>query len=226
MLLANSFSDILRRIGAGAGIVLVSATGLASFPAAAQSLPQGERFGDWRVYCNERTVDCRAVNTGRSDDGRSLAIRLERSAQPDGALFVAVAPGLTLKKGMSIEFHVGEDFVGLGGVDEVHGGNEVRFGGQADRALITQMRQVSDGMVRVQFGGTTGAVDYKVVFDGAEAALETIDRAQGRAGRLDAAVLKGPKSPFAVAEPQPVLRTQLQERRSSFTYLWSKRPAQ
>lgn len=216
-----------RAVGLMAALACTVALGVPAHADQAPSIPQGDQYGDWRLFCSADSGYCRAISTARAHDGRSAIFKLERSANADGALFVTTAPGLTLKPGMSVEIEAASDFVATGTVNEVHDGNEVAFGGQADRPLITRMRASVHGAVRIDFGRGVGIVDYSVSFDGLEAALEAMDRAQGREGRLDAAVLKGSASPFAKPEePAALVLEKKDEARSSFTMLWARRPVQ
>lgn len=144
---------------------------------------------DWSVSCNER-VYCIA----RTADGSGMQLKIERGPNPFADVFVSVrAPEQTpLAERMRVDL----DVLDAGHseskeIDQVYTGNEMTFGGAADRPLVGAMRAGNRGQVTIKFGGTVGTRVYDVSLAGVTSALAEIDRLQQRDDRVDAIVLRG-----------------------------------
>ena len=147
----------------------------------------------WAVECSDGLY-CTATTEGVAPDGRRTLFKLERSADPDGPVFVTTGPDTPLSVGMRVEIDVhglAEPFGVWGEVDRVYPGNEMTFGGAARRALVERLRAGTSATVTVFFGGNVGTVPYNVTLAGLTLALLEIDRRQDRLDRVDAIVAWG-----------------------------------
>lgn len=204
---------VISRILVAAGL---TAAGLSH---ALAELPETS-FGDWTLRCNSKTY-CIAETEGTGPDGEAFRLKIERSAKPGSDVFVTFRPETELKTGMRarIEIEGEEDNYGFfGTAGKIYTGNEMTFGGEADRDLIENLRLGSEATVQIEFGGPAGTRSYSLSLEGITQALLRMDGEQARIGRLDAIVAWGgiaadartgtavaAKSPPAVeaAAPQP-----------------------
>jgi len=170
------------------GLVL----GLAVSPATAELT--GTDFGDWKVSCNAENY-CIAETDGEASNGEAFRLKIERSAKADGQVYVTFDPTTTLSEGLPARIEIeslDEDNYGFfGKVSKVYKGNEMTFGGDADRDLMERLRMGTEASVQIEFGGTTGTVTYEVSLKGVTHALLKIDEEQDRIGRTDAIVAWG-----------------------------------
>ena len=143
---------------------------------------------EWQVVCND-DVYCYAARA--SDDG-AFTLKVERSATPDIALLVTVKPEDALDVDMAVEIAVpGTGFAFEGAVTKVYSGNEAAFSAKAGEAFLDALRRGRLAQVLIRHGGSVGTRVHDVSLDGLSIALADIDTRQGRAGRVDAAVLWG-----------------------------------
>ncbi len=150
-------------------------------------------FGDWSLRCNEKTY-CIAETEGTGSNDEAFRLKVERSAKADAQVFVTLRPKTPLETGMRarIEIEGDEDNVGFfGKAAKVYTGNEMTFGGDADRDLIENLRLGQDASIQIEFGGSAGTITYEVSLVGITHALLKMDEVQGRIGRQDAIVAWG-----------------------------------
>jgi hypothetical protein len=174
-------------------IALASLSMVLAGPAAAE-LDRTD-FGEWSVRCNEKNY-CIAETSGSGSgsNGEAFRLKVERSAKPDAEVFVTLRPKTPLETGLRarIEIEGDEDNVGFfGKAAKIYTGNEMTFGGDADRDLIENLRLGQDASVQIEYGGSTGTITYEVSLNGITHALLKIDEVQGRIGRQDAIVAWG-----------------------------------
>jgi len=170
----------------------VALTGLACGPAAAEL--SKTTFGDWTVSCNAKTY-CIAETPGEASNGEAFRLKIERSAKPSGQVYVTFDPTTELSVGLAarieIESREEDNYGYFGKVDKVYKGNEMTFGGDADRDLIEKLRLGEEASIQIEFGGGAGTLTYWVSLKGLTHALLKMDEVQGRIGRLDAIVAWG-----------------------------------
>ncbi|GAB4528492.1 MAG: hypothetical protein Tsb0019_30440 [Roseibium sp.] len=170
----------------------VALTGFACGPAAAELARTS--FGDWAVSCNGKDY-CIAETDGDASNGEDFRLKIERSAKPSGEVYVTFDPSTDLSVGLAARIEIEsleEDNYGyFGKVDKVYKGNEMTFGGDADRELIEKLRLGEEAAIQIEFGGATGTLTYHVSLSGLTHALLKMDEVQGRIGRLDAIVAWG-----------------------------------
>lgn len=183
-------------------------------------------YGDWSVRCDEKTY-CIAETRGESSNDEAFKLKLERGAKPGSDVFVTLRPTTKLDVGMRARIEIEsleEDNYGyFGKAAKVYTGNEMTFGGEADRDLIEKLRRGVSARVEIDYGGSIGTLIYRVKLSGLTHALLKMDEQQGRIGRLDAVVAWGgvpadsataiapaatmpppaPKEPETAAAPQP-----------------------
>lgn len=183
----------------------VAAAALLSLePAAAQETP-------WQVRCGD-DLYCTATIDGQSRDGRPARFKLERSAKPDGRVFVTTSPDVDLAEGLRVDIDVvglGEPYGVTGTVSRVYAGNEMTYGGQARRTLIENLRLGERAEVTVFFDDPTGRITYAFPLSGLTLALLEFDRRQDRMDRVDAIVAYGSRpaetpAPADAATEDPV----------------------
>ncbi|MBG6202276.1 hypothetical protein IWQ48_003419 [Labrenzia sp. EL_13] len=183
-------------------------------------------YGDWSVRCDEKTY-CIAETQGESSNDEAFKLKLERGAKPGSHVFVTLRPTTKLDVGMRARIEIEsleEDNYGFfGKAAKIYTGNEMTFGGEADRDLIEKLRRGVSARVEIDYGGSIGTLIYRVRLSGLTHALLKMDEQQGRIGRLDAVVAWGgvpadsataiapaatmpppaPKEPETAAAPQP-----------------------
>lgn len=151
-------------------------------------------FGDWSVSCNAKNY-CVAETDGEASNGEAFRLKIERSAKADGQVYVTFDPTTALSEGLPARIEIEsleEDNYGyFGKVTKVYKGNEMTFGGDADRDLMEKLRMGEDAAIQIEFGGSTGTLTYWVSLKGITHSLLKIDEEQGRVGRLDAIVAWG-----------------------------------
>ncbi|MCK7612620.1 DUF1176 domain-containing protein [Roseibium sediminicola] len=166
--------------------------GLTVTPAAAELARTG--FGDWSVSCNAKNY-CIAETEGDASNGEDFRLKIERSAKADGDVYVTFDPTTTLSEGLPARIEIEsleEDNYGyFGKVSKVYKGNEMTFGGDADRDLMEKLRMGEEAAIQIEFGGSTGTLTYEISLKGLTHALLKIDSEQGRIGRTDAIVAWG-----------------------------------
>jgi invasion protein IalB len=169
-------------------LVLGLATGQASAELASTD------YGDWSVACNTKNY-CIAETDGDASNGEAFRLKIERSAKAGGEVYVTFDPTTELSAGLSARIEIEsleEDNYGFfGKVAKVYKGNEMTFGGAADRDLMEKLRMGEDAAIQIEFGGATGTLTYEVSLKGITHALLRIDTEQGRVGRTDAIVAWG-----------------------------------
>jgi len=170
------------------GLVLTVTAG----PALAELAKKG--FGDWSVSCNSKNY-CIAETDGEASNGEAFRLKIERSATADSDVYVTFDPSTTLSVGLPARIEIEsleEDNYGyFGKVSKVYKGNEMTFGGAADRDLMENLRMGEEAAIQIEFGGATGTLSYEVSLNGITHALLKIDEEQGRIGRTDAIVAWG-----------------------------------
>lgn len=150
-------------------------------------------YGDWSVRCNEKNY-CIAETGGSGSNGEPFRLKVERGAKPGAQVFVTLRPKTPLETGLRarIEIEGDEDNVGFfGKAAKIYTGNEMTFGGDADRDLIENLRLGQEASVQIEYGGSIGTITYEVSLSGITHALLKIDEVQGRIGRQDAIVAWG-----------------------------------
>jgi|GEM_PF-2423643 len=164
---------------------------LAAGPAAAELARTA--YGDWSVRCDGRTY-CIAEAEGTASNGEAFRLKVERGAKPDAQVFVTLRPATKLETGMRARIEVEgeeENYGFFGKADKIYKGNEMTFGGDADRALIENLRLGIRAMIQIEFGAPSETLTYRVPLNGLTHALLKMDEEQGRIGRLDAIVAWG-----------------------------------
>ncbi|WP_417712395.1 DUF1176 domain-containing protein [Roseibium aggregatum] len=172
-------------------ITLASLLLVLAGPAAAQ-LDRTD-YGDWSVRCNEKNY-CIAETGGSGSNGEPFRLKVERGAKPGAQVFVTLRPKTPLETGLRarIEIEGDEENVGFfGKAAKIYTGNEMTFGGDADRDLIDNLRLGQEASVQIEYGGSIGTITYEVSLSGITHALLKIDEVQGRIGRQDAIVAWG-----------------------------------
>lgn len=151
-------------------------------------------YGDWSVRCDEKTY-CIAETQGESSNDEAFKLKLERGAKPGSDVFVTLRPTTKLDVGMRARIEIEsleEDNYGyFGKAAKIYTGNEMTFGGEADRDLIEKLRRGLSARVEIDYGGSIGTLIYRVRLSGLTHALLKMDEQQGRIGRLDAVVAWG-----------------------------------
>lgn len=151
-------------------------------------------YGDWSVRCDEKTY-CIAETQGKSSNDEAFKLKLERGAKPGSDVFVTLRPTTKLDVGMRARIEIEsleEDNYGyFGKAAKIYTGNEMTFGGEADRDLIEKLRRGVSARVEIDYGGSIGTLIYRVRLSGLTHALLKMDEQQGRIGRLDAVVAWG-----------------------------------
>ncbi len=151
-------------------------------------------YGDWSVRCDEKTY-CIAETQGESSNDEAFKLKLERGAKPGSDVFVTLRPTTKLDVGMRARIEIEsleEDNYGyFGKAAKIYTGNEMTFGGEADRDLIEKLRRGVSARVEIDYGGSIGTLIYRVRLSGLTHALLKMDEQQGRIGRLDAVVAWG-----------------------------------
>jgi hypothetical protein len=149
-------------------------------------------FMDWTVSCNADNY-CVALTHGQASNGEAFRLKIERGAKPGGQVFVTFDPTTTLQTGLTVRIEIEsleEDNYGyFGKVAKVYKGNEMTFGGDADRDLMEALRLGESAAIQIEFG--TGTLTYRASLQGLTHALLQIDEEQHRIGRLDAIVAWG-----------------------------------
>ncbi|WP_172670673.1 DUF1176 domain-containing protein [Labrenzia sp. DG1229] len=151
-------------------------------------------YGDWSVRCDEKTY-CIAETQGESSNDEAFKLKLERGVKPGSDVFVTLRPTTKLDVGMRARIEIEsleEDNYGyFGKAAKIYTGNEITFGGEADRDLIEKLRRGVSARVEIDYGGSTGTLIYRVRLSGLTHALLKMDEQQDRIGRLDAVVAWG-----------------------------------
>lgn len=148
-------------------------------------------YGDWEISCKD-TNYCIAETRGTGSNDEAFRLKIERGADPDSTVYVSLDPKTTLEIGMKarIEIEGEEENYGYFGIAEkIYSGNEMTFGGDADRLLIEKLRLGTNAIIQIEFG--TRTITYWVSLNGVTEALLRMDQEQGRIGRLDAIVAWG-----------------------------------
>ncbi|MEM5585332.1 DUF1176 domain-containing protein [Roseibium sp. AS2] len=151
-------------------------------------------FDDWAVSCNAKNY-CIAETAGEASNGEAFRLKIERGAKAESQVYVTFDPATKLQTGLpariEIESIEEENYGYFGTVSKVYKGNEMTFGGDADRDLMEKLRMGEVAAIQIEFGGATGTLTYRVSLSGITHALLRIDEEQGRIGRLDAIVAWG-----------------------------------
>ncbi len=174
--------------------LLISAIAALAFTGPAAAELARTTFGDWSVRCNDKNY-CIAETEGESSNDEAFRLKVERGAKPGSDVFVTLRPTTKLDVGMRARIEIeslDEDNYGyFGTASKIYTGNEMTFGGGADRDLIEKLRLGEDAQIQIDYGGATGTLTYWVKLSGLTHTLLAMDREQGRIGRLDAAVAWG-----------------------------------
>ena len=145
-------------------------------------------WAEWTVSCSD-ALYCYASNA--SDHG-NFQLKVERGAKANIDLFVTVKPKEPLADNMLVKITVSDQNVDFqADVNKVYSGNEAGFSAEPDGLLVTSLRKGRNAQVSIRHGGSVGTLSHDVSLDGLTVALAEIDTLQGRAGRVDAAVLVG-----------------------------------
>ncbi len=172
---------------------------------AAQAQGISEAARDWWVTCDDERY-CIAEISGSSNADPDMTLKLERSNQQNGKVFVTVNPGIKLEKGMRVDIAVlGQNYEAGGEISKIYKGNEMAFAGSARRELIEKMRVGTKGQVSVKFGGDVGTVVYDVSLKGVTTALLLMDQVQQRLDRADAAVAWGGEPADSLSLPREAM---------------------
>ncbi|WP_299472907.1 DUF1176 domain-containing protein [uncultured Roseibium sp.] len=151
-------------------------------------------YGDWSIRCDENNY-CIAETEGESSNDEAFRLKIERGAKPGSDVFVTLRPTTVLGVGMRARFEIEsleeENYGYFGTASKIYTGNEMTFGGDADRDLIEKLRLGEDARIQIDYGGSTGTLTYWVKLSGLTHALLKMDEEQNRIGRLDAAVAWG-----------------------------------
>jgi hypothetical protein len=150
-------------------------------------------FGKWSVRCDAKNY-CIAATDGSASNGEAFRLKVERGAKPASEVYVTLRPKTPLETGMlaRIEIEGEEDNVGFfGKAGKIYTGNEMTFGGAADRDLMENLRLGRTASIQIEYGGSTGTLGYAVSLTGLTHALLKMDEVQGRIGRTDAIVAWG-----------------------------------
>ncbi|WP_269580679.1 DUF1176 domain-containing protein [Roseibium sp. Sym1] len=173
-------------------VLPLAVLGLASSQASAELTATD--FGDWSVSCNAKNY-CIAETDGDASNGEAFRLKIERGAKAESEVYVTFDPTTELSVGLPARIEIEsleEDNYGyFGKVSKVYKGNEMTFGGSADRDLMEKLRMGEDAAIQIEFGGATGTLTYEVSLKGITHALLKIDSEQGRIGRTDAIVAWG-----------------------------------
>jgi uncharacterized protein DUF1176 len=182
-----------RRLYSACFSVLVSGlvSGLSSGTASAELARTS--YADWVVHCNDKNY-CIAETSTKGSNGETFRLKIERSAKAGGEVYVTLRPKSALDVGMRARIEIASEkdnygFYGL--ADKIYTGNEMTFGGVADRDLMENLRRGQKAAIQIEFGGSTGTLTYQVSLSGITHALLKMDEEQGRVGRLDAIVAWG-----------------------------------
>lgn len=167
-------------------------------------------YADWEVYCNDKNY-CIAETSTKGTNGEAFRLKIERGAKAGGEVYVTFRPKTALEVGTRarIEIEGEEDNYGFFGLaDKIYTGNEMTFGGAANRSLIENLRLGQKATVQIEFGGSTGSLSYPVSLKGLVHALLKMDEEQDRVGKLDAIIAwggvpAGETIDVAVASPPP-----------------------
>jgi uncharacterized protein DUF1176 len=169
--------------------VLVS--GLASGSASAELTKTS--YADWTVHCNDKNY-CIAETSTKGSNGEAFRLKIERGDKAGSEVYVTYRPKTALEVGTRarIEIEGKEDNYGFFGLaDKIYTGNEMTFGGPADRDLLANLRLGQKAAIQIEFGGSAGTLTYLVSLKGMVHALLKMDEQQDRIGRLDAIVAWG-----------------------------------
>ncbi|MHA7777085.1 DUF1176 domain-containing protein [Roseibium sp. M-1] len=150
-------------------------------------------YGNWSVRCDGKNY-CIAETEGSASNGEAFRMKVERSAKPDSEVFVTLRPKTPLETGMlaRIEISGEEDNTGFfGKAGKIYTGNEMTFGGAADRDLMENLRLGQSASIQIEYGGSAGTLTYSVSLTGLTHSLLKMDEAQARIGRQDAIVAWG-----------------------------------
>lgn len=150
-------------------------------------------FGDWSLRCRENNY-CIAEAEGTASNGEAFRLKVERGGKPEAGVYVTLRPETPLSEGVTARIEVsgtGENYGFFGKAGQIYKGNEMTFGGVADRPLIENLRLGLTARVQIEFGGKDGTLGYDVPLTGLTHALLRMDQEQGRIGKRDAIVAWG-----------------------------------
>ena len=150
-------------------------------------------FGKWSVRCDGKNY-CIAETEGGASNGEAFKLKVERGAKAGSEVFVTLRPKTPLETGMlaRIEIEGEEENVGFfGKAGKIYTGNEMTFGGAADRDLLENLRLGRTASIQIEYGAAAGTLAYSVSLTGLTHALLKMDEVQGRIGRGDAIVAWG-----------------------------------
>lgn len=170
-----------------------------SICAATPAIAELERttYGDWSIRCRANNY-CIAETEGRASNGEAFRLKLERGAKPEAEVFVTLRPTTPLSPGLLARIEVEgqeENYGYFGRVTKVYKGNEMTFGGEADRPLIEALRLGQNARIQIEYAAPNQTRTYTVTLKGLTHALLRIDEEQGRIGKQDAIVAWGGADP-------------------------------
>ncbi|MEL6817477.1 MAG: DUF1176 domain-containing protein [Pseudomonadota bacterium] len=147
----------------------------------------------WSGSCDNELY-CVARASGKAPTGETMQLKLERPVDPDAAIFVTVRlpSEQELTVGVPVTITVLESgFSESTKTQRVYRGNEMTFGGAADRPLVKELKANTTARIDVELTSQGSVFSYNVPLTGVTSVLAEFDRLQGRAERADAAVLGG-----------------------------------
>ncbi|MBN9673584.1 DUF1176 domain-containing protein [Roseibium aggregatum] len=150
-------------------------------------------FGDWTLRCNAKGY-CIAETDGEGSNGEAFRLKVERNGKPASQVYVTFRPKTQLETGLRARIEITgeeENYGYFGKAGKIYTGNEMTFPGDADRALMEQLRLGQEALIQIEYGGATGTLTYEVSLAGLTHALLKMDEEQDRIGRLDAIVAWG-----------------------------------
>lgn len=161
-------------------------------PAATELARTG--YADWSIRCDDKNY-CIAETEGTSSNDEAFRLKVERGAKPGSDVFVTLRPTTKLDVGMQARIEIEsleeENYGYFGKATKIYTGNEMTFGGKADRDLIKKLRLGESARVQIDYGGSVGTLSFWVKLSGLTHTLLKMDEEQGRIGRLDAIVAWG-----------------------------------
>ncbi|WP_417685396.1 DUF1176 domain-containing protein [Roseibium sp.] len=171
---------------------LIYPASLTAIPSAHAALERTP-FADWSLRCQDNNY-CIAETEGTASNGEAFKLKIERGAKPGSDVYVTLRPKTTLAEGTTARIEVSgeeENYGFFGKAGQIYQGNEMTFGGAADRALVENLRLGLTARIQIEFGGKKGTLSYEVALTGLTHALLRMDEEQGRIGKLDAIVAWG-----------------------------------
>lgn len=150
-------------------------------------------YGDWSVRCDDKNY-CIADTQGTGSNDEAFRLKVERGAKADSAVYVTLRPKTPLEVGMLARIEIEgspQNYGFFGKADKIYTGNEMTFGGPADRELVERLRLGKNARIQIEYGNPSSTITYRVSLTGITHALLRMDREQDRIGKTDAIVARG-----------------------------------